>query len=155
MTILEFCNDSGAAIDARLEVQAKELVLHSRSADCTPVLRLALNRIAHSSLTLDVVWLDGAAARELPIQQRRIHLSRDESASSERLIARLSKRVMSEDRDSSVRRGWDDSTKRLRLVFAGDPSNEEIVRIAGWGTTGAESYPGRTSSARGVRSRDC
>ena len=138
MTILEFCNDSGAAIDARLEVRAKEPVLHSRSADCTPVLRLALNRIAHSSLTLDAVWLDGTAARELPIQQRRILLSRDEGASPERLIARLSKRVLSEDRG----RGWDDSTKRLRLVFAGAPSNEEIVRIAGWGTTGAESIRG-------------
>ena len=142
MTILEFCNDAGAAIDARFEVRAKELVIHTRSADCTPVLRLALNRIVHSQLTLHAAWLDGTLARELPIQQRRIHLSRDAGASPERLIARISKKVTSEVRESSVRRDWDDSTKRLRLVFAGNPSDEEIVRIAGWGATGAESIGG-------------
>ena len=142
MTILEFCNDSGAAMDARFEVRTKELVLHSRSADCTPALRLALNRIAHSQLTLDAAWLDGTAARELPIGQRRIHISREDGASPEPLIDRVSKWVTSEDLDSNVRRGWDDSTKRLRLLFAGDPSDEEIVRIAGWGATGAESIRG-------------
>lgn len=142
MTILEFWYDSGAVVDARFEVRANELVLHSRSADCTPALRLTLNRIAHSQLTLDAAWLDGTAARELPIGQRRIHISRDEGASPEQLIARLSKRVTSEDLDSSIPKGWGDSTKRLRLVFAGDPSDEEIVRIAGWGATGAESIRG-------------
>ena len=116
--------------------------LHSRSADCTPALRLVLNRIGHSQLALDAAWLHGTAAQELPTGQRRIHISRDEGASPERLIARLSKRITSEDLDSSIRRGWDDSTKRLHLIFAGEPSDEEIVRVAGWGATGAESIRG-------------
>ena len=138
MTILKFYNEAGAAIDARFEVQANELVLHSRSADFTPALRLALDRIAHSPLVLDAAWLDGIATRELPIEQRRFSFSPDESASPERLITELSKRVTSAERSSCPSRGWDNSTKRLRLVFAGKPTNEEIVRVAGWGETTAE-----------------
>ena len=142
MTIIKFCNDFGAAINARFEVRAREFVLHSRSADCGPALRLVLNRITHSQLKLDAAWLDGTAARKLPIGQRQIHFPPGESAFPVRLFTKLSKRVMSADRDSSMRRGWDDSTKRLCLVFAGDPSDEEIVRVAGWGATGAESIRG-------------
>ena len=152
MAIIQFHDDSGAPIDARFEVQPKELILHSRggasgspSARNTqygPALRLLLKRSAHSRLTLDGVCVDSARARELPIEQRRIHFPRDTGASPKQLFTRLSKRMASVVSDSSTRRGRGNSTKRLRLAFAGDPSDEQVVRVAGWGETDAASSQG-------------
>ena len=152
MPILQIHDDSGATIDARFEVRPKELILHSRGGASGspnarntrygPALRLLLERIARSRLALDGVWVDSDRARELPIEQRRIHFPRDTGASPKQLFTRLSRRIASVGSDSSTRSGRGNSTKRLRLAFAGDPSDEQIVRIAGWGETDAASSQG-------------
>ena len=152
MAILQFHDDSGAPIDARFEVRPKELILHSRggasgspnarNSHYGPALRLLLKRIARSGLVLDGVWVDSARARELAIEQRQIYFSRDTGASPKELFTRLSKRMASVGSDSSTRRGRGNSTKRLRLAFAGDASDEQIVRVAGWGETDAASSQG-------------
>ena len=152
MTILQFHDDFGTSIDARFEVRPGELILHSRGgASGSPAarntqygraMRLLLKRIARSRLTLNGVWVDSTPARDLPVEQRRIHFPPDASASPDQLFTTLSKRMASVARDPSARTGHGNRTKRLRVALAGDPTDEEIVRIAGWGETDAASIPG-------------
>ena len=152
MAILQFHDDSGAPIDARFEARAKELMLHSRggaigSPDARntqygQALRLLLARIGRSRLTLDGVWVDSTRARKLPIGQRRVHFPGDAGASPEQLFTRISERMASVARDPGARKRRGNRTRKLRIGFAGDPSDEEIVRVAGWGETDAASSQG-------------
>ena len=149
MTILQFHDASGTPIDASFEVRAPELILHSRGGAASspaarntkygPAMRLLLTRIARSRLMLDGVWVDSTPARELPIEQRRIHFPLDASASPDQLFTRLSQRMASVARDPLAQKGQGNRTKRLRISFAGAPTDEEIVRVAGWGETDAAS----------------
>ena len=152
MTILQFHDDSGTPIDAHFQVQAPELILHSRGGAASspaarntkygPALRLLLTRIARSRLILDGVWVDSTPARELPLDQRRIYFPLDGSASPDQLFTRLSQRMASVARDPLAHKGQGNRTKRLRISFAVAPTDEEIVRVAGWGETEAASSRG-------------
>ena len=158
MTKFQFHDDCDAPIDAHFEVQSGELILHSRggtigsaSARNTqygPALRLLLERIESSELVLAGVWVDSSVARKLPISQRRIFFLEDTGISPEELSKRLSKRMASVGQDSDTRRCRGNSTKRLRFAFGGNPSDEGIMRVAGWGERRARSnQDGRLSVA--------
>ncbi len=152
MTILQFHDDSGTPIDARFEARRRELILHSRGgASRSPAarnteygtaMRLLLKRIARSPLTLHGVWVDSTPARDLPVEQLRIYSPADATTSPDQLFTTLSERMASVARDPSATKGRGNRTKRLRIAFAGDPTEEEIVRLAGWGETDAASIPG-------------
>ena len=149
MTRFQFHDDSGEPIDARFEVQSEELILHSRGGTIDSAnarntqyglaLRLLLERIEHSDLILAGVWVDSSVARKLQIPQRQIFFPEDTGISREELFKRLSKRMASVGRDSDVHRGRGSSTKRLRFAFHGNPPDERIKRVAGWGERRARS----------------
>ena len=143
MARYQFHDDSGAPIDAHFEVQSRELILLSRggaisSADArnpqySVALRLLLERIERSELTLAGAWVDSSVARKLPISQRQIFFPKDTGISLDELAKRLSKRMASVGRDSAARRGRGNSTKRLRFAFVGNPPDERIRSVVGWG----------------------
>ena len=153
MIKLPFHDNSGTPIDARFDVESRELVVHSRGgAIDSPnarntqygvALRLLLQRIKGSELTLAGVWVDSTRARKLPISQRQIFFPDDAEASPQALASRFSTIMTSVGRAPNARSGGGNSTKRLRLAFAGDPSDERIARVAGWGKTGSTKYNDR------------
>ena len=83
--------------------------------------------------------MDSSLARKLPIPQRQIFFPEDTGISPKELFKRLSKRMASVGRDSDVARGPGTSTKRMRFAFRGNPSDERIMRVAGWGERRARS----------------
>ena len=149
MTRFQFHDDSGEPIDANFEVQSKQLILHSRGGAIDSgnaknrkyglALRLLLERIEHSELILADVWVDSSLGRKLQIPRRQIFFPEDTGISPEELSKRLSKRMASVGRDSDVPRGRGNSTRRLRFAFHGSPSDERILRVAGWGERRARS----------------
>ena len=142
MTRFQFHDDSGEPIDAHFEVQSEKLILHSRggtinsanarNTEYGSALRLLLERIEHSDLILAGVWVDSSVARKLQIPRRQIFFPEDTGISPEELFKRLSKRMAAVGRDSDVARGRGTSTKRMRFAFRGSPSDERIMRVAGW-----------------------
>ena len=82
MSRYQFHDDSGAPIDSHFEVQSGELTLlsrggtigsaNARNTQYGPALRLLLERIDRSELTITGVWVDSTLARKLPIEQRTI-----------------------------------------------------------------------------------
>ena len=109
---------------------------------------MLLERIEHSELTLAGVWVDSSLAQKLPIGQRQIFFLEDTEVSPQELSKRFSKRMASVSRDSNAGSSRGNSTKRLRFAFGGDPSDERIVRVIGWGETQATSnHDGRLPAA--------
>ena len=109
---------------------------------------MLLERIEHSELTLASVWVDSSIAQRLPIGQRQIFFLKDTEVSPQELSKKFSKRMASVSRDSNAGSGRGNSTKRLRFAFGGDPSDERIVRVIGWGETQTTSnHDGRLPAA--------
>ena len=143
MSRYQFHDDSGTPIDAHFEVQSGELVLHSRggtigSANARntqygPALRMLLERIHHSDLTLTGVWVDSTPTRRLPIEHRAIFFPDDSEIPPQELSKRFSARMAAIGRSPSARYGKGNSTKRLLFAFSEGVSDERIARVAGWG----------------------
>ena len=164
MTILQFHDASGTPIDARFEVRAPELILHSRGGAASspaarntkygPAMRLLLTRIARSRLCSTASGWTALQPESSPSS------SEGSTFLSTPVLHRIScsRGFRSGWRPSPAtpsRRRARESTKRLRISFAGAPTDEEIVRVAGWGETDAASSRGRPLPARGVQPRDC
>ena len=136
-------------MDAHFEVQDGELILHSRGGtkDTTKALntkygaalRILLERIDQSDLTLVGVWVDSSRVQNLPMEDRQILFPKDTQVSPAELFTGLSNRMAAVGRDPNSRNSRGNSTKRLRFAFAENPPGERIARIAGWGETGAAS----------------
>ena len=149
MTRYQFHDDSGAPIDSRFEVMPGELILHSRGGTIGSVnarntqyglaLRILIERIKRSELTLTGIWVDSAPAQKLTAEQRSIYSADDAQVSTQELVKRLASRMAAVGRSRTAKHGKGNSTKRLRFVFGGQATNEQIVRIAGWGDTNAAS----------------
>ena len=146
MTRYQFHDDSGSPIDSYFEVHSSELILHSRGGKIGSVnarntqysmaLRMLLERIDRSELTLSGVWVDSSIARRLPIAQRAVFFPEDADVSPNELLRRLSDRMAAVGRAPTASRGKGNSTKRLRFAFAAGISDERIARVAGRGKTG-------------------
>lgn len=142
-------------MDAIFEVQGGELILHSRggakgtanakNTDYGPALRILLNRICQSDLTLVGVWVDSNRVQNLPMEERRIFTSDDTEVSPTELFTRLSKRMAAVGRDPKSLSS-ENPTKRLRFAFAGYPDSQ-IAQIASRGQTDATSLRHKRLSA--------
>lgn len=142
MTLYQFHDDSGAAIDPHFEVQVGELILLSRGeARRSPYARntaynrdllwLILDRVRRSNLTLVGAWVDSSHVQNLPLEQRRIFFPEDEEVLPKDLSKTLSERMARVGQAPNATGG--NRTKRLRFAFEGNPSDEWIARAVGWG----------------------
>ena len=134
-------------MDAHFEVQEGELILHSRggaigsanaqNTEYGPALRILLERIFQSNMTLVGVWVDSSRVQHLSAEERRIFFPEDTEVSLTKLFTRLSNRMAVVGRDpKSHSRG--NTNKRLRFAFTGI-SADQIARIATRGQTDAVS----------------
>ena len=147
MSRYQFHDDSGAPIDSHFEVQSGELILHSRggtigSANARntqygPALRILLERIHRSELTLTGVWVDSTPTRRLPIDHRAIFFPDDSQIPPQELSKRFSSRMAAVGRSPTAQHGKGNSTKRLLFTFAEGVTDERIARVAGWAETDA------------------
>ena len=140
---LQFRNDAFEPMDAHYEIPSQgELILHSRggtkgrpgaqNTEYGPALRLLLKRIRESILDLDEVWVENIRA-PIPPEERRIFpkTDDDEKLAPEKLFTELSSRMAKVGHLES--RASSNSVRRLRFVFHGNPSEEQIISIAGEG----------------------
>ena len=138
----QFFDDSGGPIDSRFEVQTGELILqsrggasgtpHARNTQYNKALRMLLDRISRSELTLLGAWVDSSRVQELPLEQRQILFPQDRNAPPGNLFTMLSRRMAQVGQDPSVG-GRGNSTKRVLFAFGGNPSEERIVGVVGFG----------------------
>ena len=158
MTLCQFHDDSGAPIDAHFEAQSAQLTLHSRggtagspkarNTDYGSALRMLLDRITRSELTLVGVWVDSNRVQNLSLEQRQVFFPEDKEVLPGDLFTRLSKRMVLVGRDPNGRISGGNSTKRIRFAFAGNPSDERIASIVGWGkVVDVSSHDGRLPAA--------
>ena len=153
MIRLPFRDDSGTPVDVRFEVESTELILHSgagavdsldaRNEQYGMVLRLVLQRIKDSDLTLAGVRMDSTGAGESIIGQRQVFFTEDAEASPEELAGRFLRRMTSIDHTPNALSDGGSSTENLRFAFAGSPPDERIARVVGWGKTGTTKYHDR------------
>ena len=160
MTLCQFHDDSGVRMDAQFEVRKGKLILYSRSGTKgTPearnteyglALRILLQRIGQSDLTLVGVWVDSSRAQKLLPRKkdRQIFSPQDSNLLPDELFTLLSNKMAKIGRDSNNRGSRGNSTKRLLFAFADDPPRERIVQIAGWGrNNAAQNRHGRLPAA--------
>lgn len=141
----QFHDDSGTPIDAHFMVQSGELILLSRGGSRNSIdarnteyhqaLDILLKRTSGPELMLTGVWVDSSVARKLPIEQRAIFYPEDAEATPQELCKIFSKRMASVARAPDAKPGGGNPTKQLRFAFKNEPSDGQIVRIAGWGIT--------------------
>lgn len=123
-------DESGKELDARFTVDGRAIVLHSRggakgkdavNADYTEGLILILKRLQSAGHALTGAWLDSAASRALPAEERQLLARGEESGSPEQIASLLARRMKSMRARPSVPTRGGNSTKRIRLVstFAG------------------------------------
>ena len=147
MTLYQFHDNSDTPMDAHFEVQEGELILHSRggaigtanaqNTEYGPALRILLERIFQSNMTLVGVWVDSSRVQHLSAEERQIFFPEDTEVSLTKLFTRLSNRMAVVGRDpKSHSRG--NTNKRLRFAFTGI-SAAQIARIATRGQTDAVS----------------
>ena len=142
---LQFRNDAFEPMDAHYELSSRgELILHSRSGtkgtprarntEYGPAFRLLLKRIRQSNLNLDGIWIDSARVQDIPPEERRIFpkIDGDAKLTAEQLFTELSKRV-AEFGQTPENRRRSNPNRKLRFVFAGHPSEEQIISIVGEG----------------------
>ena len=152
MAVYQFYGDSGSPIDSHFEVQSGELILRSRGgAFGTPqarntqynaALRMLLHRVSRSELTLRGAWVDSSQVQKLPLEQRQILSPQDRDAPPDDLFTLLSKR-MARVGQSPGAKGGGNATKRIRFAFGGNPSDERIVGVVGFGRIAADSSEDR------------
>lgn len=144
MTLFQFRDDSGEPVDAHYEaLSGATLILHSpggtigtpgaRNTGYSAALRILLGRIHRSNLTLQGVWVDSERVQDLSLRERRVFFAEDSGLGPEELFSRLSARMAAVGRDPEQRAGRGNATKKLRFTFSEDPSQVQIIRIAGWG----------------------
>lgn len=143
MAVYQFHDDTGDPIDAHFEVKSGQLILHSRggttgtpnarNTEYGPALRMLLERISRSKLTLDGAWVDSSRVQNLPLDERQILFPQDQEALPDDLYTRLSRKMASVGRSSTAGVSGGNSTKRIRFAFAGNPYDERIVGIVGRG----------------------
>ena len=98
--------------------------------------------------------MDSTPARELPIEQRRIHFPLDASASPDQLFTRLSQRMASVARDPLAQKGRGIGPRGCAFRSPGLPRMKRSYASQ----VGARRTPrraGRAAPARGVQPRDC
>ena len=149
MSRYQFHDDSEVPIDSHFDVQSGELILHSRGGTIGSsnarntkyglALRLLLERIHRSELTLTGVWVDSTPARKLPIEHRAIFFPNDSQIPPQELSKKLSNRMAAVGRSPTAKHGKGNSTKRLRFAFTEGVTDERIARVAGWGESDAVS----------------
>ena len=142
---LRFRNDTSEPMDAHYETPSQGvLILHSRSGtkgkprarntEYGPAFRLLLKRIRQSNLNLDGIWIDSARVQDIPLEERRIFPKTDNDAklAPKKLFTELSSR-MAEFGQTPGSQRRSNPNRRLRFVFAGHPSEEQIISIVGEG----------------------
>lgn len=144
MTLFQFRDDSGELVDSHYETLPEgTLILHSRDGTIgTPgarntgysaALRILLARIHRSNLTLKGVWVDSERVQDLSLREKRVFFADDSELGPEELFSRLSTRMAAVGRDPEHRAGRGNATKKLRFSFSENPTQVQIMRIAGWG----------------------
>ncbi|MDE0411661.1 MAG: HNH endonuclease [Gammaproteobacteria bacterium] len=132
-------------MDAHFEIQDGKLILcsrggtlgtsNARNTEYGPALRILLKRIERSNLALIGVWVDSNHVQNLSMKERQIFSIKDPEVSSSKLFTMLSNRMAAVGRDPSISGGGGNSTKRLCFAFAGNPPDELVARVVGWGET--------------------
>ena len=157
MGVHQFQNASGVLIDAKFEVRNGILILRSRgggkgtstarNTQYGMALRLLLERISQSTLSLRGVWVDSSRVQHVALRKRRILSPEENDIAPKELFTVLSRRMVEIGRDpDSI--SSSNPNKKLRFEFFGDISEEQIIRIVGLGDFGKNlSGRGRLSVA--------
>lgn len=77
--------------------------------------------------------MDSELVQDLPPMQRSIYTHHDTHLPPEELFRVFSKRMTEVGRDPENQRPGGNSTKKLRFIFAGNPSEAQLIRNLGWG----------------------
>ena len=147
MSLHQFYYASAEPIDAHFEIHEGKLILLSRGgAKGTPfarntqyaqAFRLLLERISKSALTLAGAWVDSSRVQHLPWQDRQIlfpdNLARDPSELFKLLSKRMSR--VGQLRKSGIR---GNRNKKLRFDFDEETTDEQIIRVVGFGDLGED-----------------
>ena len=152
MATYQFLDDSGGPIDSYFEVQPGKLILHARggafgtpqarNTEYNAALRMLLDRVSSSDLTLLGAWVDSRPAKKLPLGQRQILSPEDRSAPPGDLFTMLSRRMAKVGRGQNAS-GGGNSTKRVLFAFGGHASEERIVQVVGFGRIAGDSSDDR------------
>ena len=132
-------DDDGNPIDAHYEIENATLVFHSRggsketpnarNTEYSLGLRTLLTRIRNSNIQIETARVDSSRVQHLPLSQRQI-LSADEGENTpEDLFKKLSSRMAQVGRSLNAKGSGGNKTKRIRIVFLGNPESERIAEI--------------------------
>ncbi|MDI2077961.1 hypothetical protein ABIF68_003515 [Bradyrhizobium japonicum] len=135
MMTYQILDDNDQFMDARTELDARGLTVHSRggstaranvtNAQYGPALRLVLRRIAYSHLPFEAAWVDSFDAQRLPVEER-IILSRGElDAEGSTAFTLMSKRMKLVGQRKGLKGG--NSTKRIRIQFSTEVALSELT----------------------------
>ncbi len=148
MSLYQFQDASGVLLDAHFEVRNGKLFLlsrggtkgaaNARNTQYGPALRILLERINQSALSLAGAWVDSSRVQHLTMGERRILSPEETDVPPTKLFTLLSRRMAKVGRDPrSLSLG--NSNKKLRFIFTGGVSDEQIIRIVGLGDFGDNS----------------
>ena len=134
-------DDKGAPLDAHFDLDGGEVVFHSRggtkgaassrNTDYGLALRLVLDRIIKSGVSIERISVDSTRTRHLPVEARTIFTSQDSQTDALAVFGVLSSRMKEVGRAVTARPSGGNSTKALRLTLASQVQQGELVKLLG------------------------
>lgn len=135
MTYRLKAND-GTVLRANFDVEGNTIVFHSRGGskgvnatnpDYVPALRLLLERLAESGMSVQSAWVDSSRVQELALDQRVILDKGDWTKSPAQLVSLMAGRMQQIGRLPTSKSPNGNATKRIRLALANSVSPEEML----------------------------
>lgn len=125
--LIKLQDETGQAIDAKVEVHAGEIIIHSRGGafgksnlrnpDHRQAVRRILERLKVSEWGITGVWLDSSVARAWPIADRTVLLAEEFNQDLDTLVTLIGQRGAAKGRPQGSA-GNGNSTKRIKIGVA-------------------------------------
>lgn len=134
-TVFRVLADDDSPLDARLEIEDAEVVLHSRSGnsggsprnpDYASTLRLLLRRFAAADLAIETAWVDSNRVQNVPHSERVIFSAADSNVTPDDSFTLMATRMRLVGQASNTT-SHGNSTKRIRIRLAGSPPAQTII----------------------------
>ncbi|MBU7572104.1 MAG: HNH endonuclease [Hydrogenophaga sp.] len=133
----QLLSDDGSLLDARFDLDADNIVFHSRGGskakngtnlDYSRALTLLIRRLAAVGWPVDRAWLDSAQVQAMPLEERVILHTSECNMPAPQMVSLMSRRMQGMARKPTSKSKNGNSTKRIRLLIRAGSKSSELIR---------------------------
>lgn len=134
----QLLSDDGSVLDARFDLEADNIVFHSRGGskvkngtnlDYSRALTLLIKRLSAVGWPVDRAWLDSAPVQATPLAERVILHASECNMPAAQMVSLMSRRMQGMARKPTSKSKNGNSTKRIRLLIRAGSKGSELIQL--------------------------